>query len=83
MSYQPLPTPTINYSASLFATAFARITNALLNTYSKTDDIEILRQFDTSGTEVSEQRLILQAPNQHKFKITVDNSGNLSATQIT
>ena len=71
MSYQPLPTPTVNYSAGLFATAFARITNALLNTYSKTDDIEILRQFNTGGTEVSEQRLILQAPNQHKFKITV------------
>jgi len=73
MSYF-LPIPPFQYEPQAFARAFDQINQSLQNTYTKGADIEF-------GDK--DQKLIIRAPNNNRYQITVDNSGNLSTTLIT
>lgn len=77
-----LPSPTPEYSRAALAQAFRLITQAFGTTYSRNQDVVVLRNYDDTGTEISRQRLILQSPNGSKYEITVDNSGTLSTTAV-
>lgn len=77
-----LPSPTPEYSRPALAQAFRLIAQAFGTTYNRNQDVDLLRNYDDTGTEISRQRLILQSPNGSKYEITVDNSGTLSTTAI-
>jgi len=80
MSYLPLPTA--EYRASLLSSAFRTISAEFRKRYSKDEDVEVLRNYDSSGTETGRQRLILQSPNGTRYEVTTDNSGNLTTTAL-
>jgi hypothetical protein len=77
-----LPNPTPEYNRAALSQAFRIITQGFTGVYSRGQDVELLRNYDESGTEISRQRLILQSPNGSKFEITVDNSGTLTTTAL-
>ena len=77
-----LPNPPGQYLQSYFAPVLQQIARLLATSYQQGKDIIVLRTFNTSGTQTGEQRLVLQSPNGSFFKISVDNSGNLSTTSV-
>lgn len=66
-----LPSPPPNYQASYQSALSVQIEQADDLNHKKLQDIE-----------VGEARLILRSPNGSRFSVTVDNSGNLSATAL-
>lgn len=67
-----LPTPSLQYSPILEAQRNLLIEQADLQNHKRLADLEI----------VTPQRLILRSPNGSRWKITVDNSGNLTASAL-
>jgi len=66
-----LGTPPNQYDRNWFSRAFDRLSNDLRNRYSRAADLEL-----------GSNRLIMTSPNGTRYRIEVDNSGNISATAI-
>ena len=66
-----LPSPPPAYQVSYQSALSVQIEQADDLNHKKLQDIE-----------VGEARLILRSPNGSRFSVTVDNSGNLSATAL-
>jgi len=67
-----LANPPKEYLQGFFATVLQQISKTLTVTYQKNADVELN----------ADQRLIIVSPNGTRYKITVDNSGTLSATSL-
>ena len=77
-----LPNPPGTYMQAYFAPVLQQIARLLTTSYQQGKDIVVLRTYNSSGTQTGEQRLVLQSPNGSFYKVTVDNSGNLSTTSV-
>ena len=66
-----LPSP-----PAMFQTSYQSALNVQIE---QADDLNHKKLQDV---EVGEARLILRSPNGSRFSVTVDNSGNLSATAL-
>ncbi len=77
-----LPNPPGQYMQSYFAPVLQQIARLLTTSYQQGKDIVVLRTYNPSGTQTGEQKFVLQSPNGSFYKVTVDNSGNLSTTSV-
>lgn len=68
-----LPNPPGTYLQAYFAPVLQQIARLLTTSYQKGSDVELN----------SDQRLIIVSPNGTRYKIEVDNSGNLSTTVVS
>ena len=66
-----LPSP-----PAMFQTSYQSALNVQIE---QADDLNHKKLQDV---EIGESRLILRSPNGSRFSVTVDNSGNLSATAL-
>ncbi len=66
-----LPSP-----PAMFQTSYQSALNVQIE---QADDLNHKKLQDV---EIGEARLILRSPNGSRFSVTVDNSGNLSATAL-
>lgn len=66
-----LPTAGVKYHRNDVQLAYAEIERADAENFKKRSDLE-----------VGDARLILKSPNGTRYSVTVDNSGNLSASSL-